>query len=530
MTVEGDVEYVSPEPVELSGESIIEVSVKPKGIGDVPVKVTVESQGKRESKTVLLKVKEPPLPSFEVLRERYIGKAVDVELPIVTPIEYPNIVIHGYECRSTLALTEISATLLGVDENGYSHVLKISLKDYLQKTHGARIGKPTRSGFGKEVEVLRHVAGLNHPCIVKFEKALEAYGDDPPALVFEFCEGGSLADLLEKYGKLDPVTAVKIIVQIADALAAIHELGYAHGDVKPENILFSRDRIPRLADFNSARAVAVVSDSKVPLTYGYAAPEQLASRRPSQKGDVWSLALVLYEAATGRSLFPLDDVGYQEAVARLERGGSVEIRTGDGDLDAIIEKCIRANPDERPSMRELEEMLFAYLEKKTGRRGLTVRDAYEFVRLHRALSSALERLAPKLEPFFSLEALSDAPAALEMMRRALDGSRRAFLKGEVSDALRKLQPTAGTLEALLVRWRGALEAEKARLEGELSKYREYLAALEQLREQRGMSHSTYAKLKSDYESKLRSTESTLAALNETLRIFEQVLQSLGEAA
>jgi serine/threonine protein kinase len=365
LTVEGDVEYVSPEPVELSGESIIEVSVKPKGIGDVPVKVTVESSGKRESKTVLLKVKEPPLPSFEVLRERYIGKAVDVELPIVTPIERPNISIHGYECRSTLALTEISATLLGVDENGYSHVLKIPVKSYLQKTHGARIVKPSQfKRFGKEVEFLRHVAGLNHPCIVKFEKALEAYGDDPPALVFEFCEGGSLADLLEKYGKLNPVTAVKIIVQVADALAAIHELGYAHGDVKPENILFSRDRIPRLADFNSARAVAVVSDSEVPLTYGYAAPEQLDTRRPSQKGDVWSLALVLYEAVTGRSLFPFDEIEYKNAIAQLKRGRKVEVRTGDSDLDAIIEKCIKANPDERPSMRELEKILFAYLEKK----------------------------------------------------------------------------------------------------------------------------------------------------------------------
>jgi serine/threonine protein kinase len=474
-------------------------------------------------------------PSFlplENLREQYVGKAVNVKLPKLKPKRLKNPVgVHGYECRSLLGKTGISATLLCVDEDGVSHVLKIPASYYDWKVHGEPVGRASMYGvIGKEVKALEAVAGLNHPCVVKFERFLEASGDDPPALVFEFCEGGSLADLLQEQGKLDPATAVRIIVQIADALAAIHELGYAHGDVKPENILFSRDRIPRLADFNSARAIAATSRSEAPLTYGYAAPEQLASRRPSQKGDVWSLALVLYEAATGRSLFPLDDVGYQEAVARLERGGSVEIRTGDGDLDAIIEKCIRANPDERPSMRELEEMLFAYLEKKTGRRGLTMRDAYEFVRLHWALSSALERLAPKLEPFFSLEALSDAPAALEMMRKALGGSRRAFLKGEVSDALRKLQPTAGILEELLVRWRGALEAEKARLEGEVSKYREYLAKLEQLREQRGMSHSTYAKLKSDYESKLRSAESTLAALNETLRIFEQVLQSLGEAA
>jgi len=376
LTVEGDVECVFPKPVELSGESIIEVSVKPRSSGDVPVKVTVEASGKRDSKTVRLKVRERPLLPFEVLRERYIGKAVNVELLAVAPIERlnPPIPVHGYECRSTLALTAISATLLGVDENGVSHVLKIPLNSYLQKTRGARGERPTvYRNFSKEAEALRDVAALNHPCIVKFEKALEAYGDDPPALVFEFCEGGSLANVLEKHGKLDPVTAVKIVVQIADALAGIHELGYAHGDVKPSNILFSRDRIPRLADFNSARAMAVASNSAVPLTYGYAAPEQLANRRPSQKGDVWSLALVLYEAVVGKSLFPPDEFGYTDAIAQLEKGNKVEVRTGDSDLDAIIEKCIKVKPDERPSMREFEKMLFEYLEKKIGQKEVGAR-------------------------------------------------------------------------------------------------------------------------------------------------------------
>jgi serine/threonine protein kinase len=339
--------------------------VRPKSAGNVPEKITVESSGKRESKTELLREEEHLLPPFEVMKERYVGKAIGVELPEVTSLKLLSLRVHDYECRSLLSKTRISATLLCVDEEGRSHVLKVPVEFYDWKVHGEPLGRGTMyRRFGKEVEVMSEVARLGHHCIVKFEKALEAHGDDPPALVFEFCEGGSLADLLQKRGKLEPVTAVKIVVQIADALAAIHELGYAHGDVKPENILFSRDRIPRLADFNSARAVAVVSHSEVPFTYGYAAPEQLASRRPSQKGDVWSLALVLYEAATGRSLFPLDDVGYQEAVARLERGGSVEIRTGDGDLDAIIEKCIKVKPDERPSMRDFENMLFEYLEKR----------------------------------------------------------------------------------------------------------------------------------------------------------------------
>jgi hypothetical protein len=86
------------------------------------------------------------------------------------------------------------------------------------------------------------------------------------------------------------------------------------------------------------------------------------------------------------------------------------------------------------------------------------------------------------------------------------------------------------LEELLARWRSALEAEKAKQEGEVGKYREYLARLEQVKAQRGMSHSTYAKLKSDYEDRLRSAERTLAALDEALRALERALQGLSEAS
>jgi serine/threonine protein kinase/outer membrane protein assembly factor BamB len=309
--------------------------------------------------------REPEIPV-----EIYAGKTVNVMLrgPELKPLD-KRLVIHGYECRSLLGKTALSATLLCTDYVGRNRVLKIPVEFYDWKIHGERMGgrRTMYSSFGGEVKVLERVSSLGHPCIVKFEKAFEAYGEEPPTLVFEFCEGGSLADLLEKYGKLDPVTAVEIIVQIADALAAIHELGYAHGDVKPENILFTNNGIPKLADFNSARAIASTTRSIAPFTPGYAAPEHMKGI-PSQKGDVWSLALVLYEAVTGRSLFSSDKNEYEKELKRLEIGGKVEIRTGDSDLDAIIEKCIKLNPDKRPSMREFEEMLRNYLRIKSGKR------------------------------------------------------------------------------------------------------------------------------------------------------------------
>jgi serine/threonine protein kinase len=56
--------------------------------------------------------------------------------------------------------------------------------------------------------------------------------------------------------------------------------------------------------------------------------------RPSQKGDVWSLALVLYEAVAGKNLFPLLETEYVDELARLERSGKVKVQTGDDDLDS----------------------------------------------------------------------------------------------------------------------------------------------------------------------------------------------------
>jgi len=93
------------------------------------------------------------------------------------------------------------------------------------------------------------------------------------------------------------------VVQVADALWRIHELRLANGDSKPENILSTRDGIPELADFGSAKAIGGSVPSKVPLTSGYATPEHFGGQAMPES-DVCSLALAPFEATTGRSLLP----------------------------------------------------------------------------------------------------------------------------------------------------------------------------------------------------------------------------------
>jgi len=369
LVVEGGVEWMDPGRVMLSGESVVEVPVKPVAAGELPVRVTVRSEGGEDVRIAWLKVSEKARKAPHVEASRYVGRAVSVKVgkPKLKPLDRV-LVVHGYECRSVLGKTHISAALLCVDKEGTPHVLKVPSVWYefamgiLPPTEAER-ARRTLDRIGalkKEAEALEAVRDLDHPCIVRFEGALESGGGSPPTLVFEFCEGGSLDDILSQHGKLDKLTAAEIFIQIADALAAIHEKGYTHGDIKPGNILFSKDRIPKLADFNSARAIASASRSEVPYTPGYASPEQLRERRPSREGDVWSLALTIYEAVTGSPLIPLER--YEEVVASLQSGLKVE--TGDKELDEILSKCLKQNPGERPSMRELRDMLVVYLEKR----------------------------------------------------------------------------------------------------------------------------------------------------------------------
>ena len=88
---------------------------------------------------------------------------------------------------------------------------------------------------------------------------------------------------------------------LADALAALHEKGFLHGDIKPSNIGFTSNGSPKLLDFGLART----ADDAAGLggTLRNASPEALAGRPPDEADDVWSLCVVLYEAVSGRHPF-----------------------------------------------------------------------------------------------------------------------------------------------------------------------------------------------------------------------------------
>ena len=145
-----------------------------------------------------------------------------------------------------------------------------------------------------------------------------------PFLVVEFLAGGTLEDRLRD-GPLAPSQAVSVAARLADALAALHEKGFLHGDVKPSNIGFTSEGSPKLLDFGLAHAVD--DAAMVGGTLPYLSPEVLTGRTAEEADDVWSLSVVLYEMVSGRHPFAagtLEEVQRRIRRQRLAAGGPDE--------------------------------------------------------------------------------------------------------------------------------------------------------------------------------------------------------------
>jgi serine/threonine protein kinase len=138
--------------------------------------------------------------------------------------------------------------------------------------------------------------------------AIHAVHEDAPIpyLVMEFIDGGSLEKLL-RHGALEVEQVLRIGIQVARGLAAAHQQGLIHRDVKPQNILIeNRTQRVKLTDFGLARAVDDASLTHAGFVAGtplYMAPEQAANQPIDHRTDLFSLGSVLYEMCAGRPAF-----------------------------------------------------------------------------------------------------------------------------------------------------------------------------------------------------------------------------------
>ncbi len=144
-----------------------------------------------------------------------------------------------------------------------------------------------------------------HPGVVRTYDFGEA--DGLHYLALEWADGESLASFLHRNGPLAPADAVKLVRQLADALAAAHKAGIVHRDLKPENIMYdARMGTVKLLDFGIARDAELPPEERLTRTgffvgtLQYVAPEALSGELIDSRADIYSLATITYYLLTGR--------------------------------------------------------------------------------------------------------------------------------------------------------------------------------------------------------------------------------------
>lgn len=203
--------------------------------------------------------------------------------------------------------------------------------------------------------------------------AVEVYrfgylSDGLPFLVMQYVRGGTLEDRLAAEGPLTVPAARRILVEVADALAAAHAKGFVHRDVRPENVLCDqeKDRV-LLSDFGLAGILPRGGSTDPRLTragetigtFGYLSPEQLKGEDPTEGTDIYALGLLGYEILTGEGPFPVrGKVDLNLAHLRAEPRPLAALR-GDVDqqLSDLLVRCLSKEPGKRPSARFVVQTL-----------------------------------------------------------------------------------------------------------------------------------------------------------------------------
>lgn len=191
-------------------------------------------------------------------------------------------------------------------------------------------------------------AGLSHPNIVSVYDVIDE--GKLHYIVMELIEGITLKSYIQKKGRLEVKETIGIAIQVAQGIAAAHEQHIIHRDIKPQNMIISKDGKVKVADFGIARAVsAQTMTSSAMGSVHYISPEQARGGFSDERSDIYSLGVTMYEMVTGRVPFEGDNT-VAIALAHLEDvvvPPSVYNPEIPVSLERIILRCMEKKPERR---------------------------------------------------------------------------------------------------------------------------------------------------------------------------------------
>lgn len=237
--------------------------------------------------------------------------------------------------------------LLQHEANGYLFAVKF--------LSGEGAGsRESRKRFVREAQL---AMAVNHPNLVKVFDV----GEDPDTglcyILMEYVSGGTLRDRIKAQGCLTVEESLRIVRGIASVLEVTSSHSVVHRDIKPDNILFTPEGIPKLSDLGIARVrtdktlTTVTVDGSVIGTPVYMAPEQmLDSHHVDVRADIYSLGIVLFEMLTGRR--PWQDEGMVQMMARaVQRKEIIDVRnyrrTASAEISNLVKRMCAAQVDQR---------------------------------------------------------------------------------------------------------------------------------------------------------------------------------------
>ncbi len=244
-----------------------------------------------------------------------------------------------------------------------------------------KLGQPVALKFldprvaASTVAEVRAARGVSHPNVCRVFDVGEAAGR--PFLSMEFVDGEDLGALLRRIGRFPRERALEISRQLCAGLAAIHDAGLVHRDLKPGNVMIDGRGRARITDFGIAveaapaagasgaagtggAASGAAASSPWAGTPAYMSPEQLAGEPASVRSDIYALGLVIFELFSGKPAFDAPDLA---TIRKRKTTGdppslSSSLREADPIVEEALQRCLSADPHERPaSARALAALL-----------------------------------------------------------------------------------------------------------------------------------------------------------------------------